>query len=205
MYVIRSGDSCPSLAPDHSTLNVGKKLRLLPILIDGWHRVAAMERLGWRQAEAIVVKASKKEARWLAAQANLQHGLPLKTKEIRAVFRAYVKAGQHKKSKSDYKSYREMQKDLNRPYTTIRNWMIKDFRHIAAKIGGDENFRGKGGLSDDRFDPFGVEAKAMLALDEALAAFQSTTDAMVRGQIIDRLDGLLKDMRQAGNWCEPDY
>jgi len=72
-----------------------------PVLIDGWHRVAAMEQLGLRDAEAIVQQATEKEAFWLAAKANLEHGLPLKKSELREVFRAYVKARQHKKNHQD--------------------------------------------------------------------------------------------------------
>lgn len=175
-----------------------------PFLIDGWHRVAAMELIGIREAQAIVVKASEKDARWMAARANLEHGLPLKKSEMREVFRAYVKAAQHRKSRTEYKSYREMQKDLNIPYTTIRNWMIKDFRHIAARIGGDEDFKGKGGLQD-RFPLSGIHEAAMQGLAEVFKGFQSSADPSFRGELIARMDELLAEMRRAGNWERPDF
>jgi len=170
-----------------------------PVLIDGWHRVAAMEQLNYRDAEAIVQQATEKEAFWLAAKANLEHGLPLRKSEMRGVFRAYVKARQHLKSHTEYKSYREMQKDLSIPHTTIRNWMIKDFRHIAAKMGGDDEFKGKGGLREE-FPPSAIEASAMQGLDQAFQAFQSTANPELRGQIIHRMDYLLGEMRKAGKW-----
>jgi len=50
------------------------------VLIDGFHRVAAMRALGLQQALADVQQvATLEEARWLAAQANLRHGLAVKS------------------------------------------------------------------------------------------------------------------------------
>ncbi|WP_157934151.1 ParB N-terminal domain-containing protein [Microvirga ossetica] len=86
-----------------------------PVLIDGWHRVEAMGQLGRVEVEATVLEATEKEAYWLAAKANMEHGVSYKKSELREVFRAYVEAGQHKKSKNRFKSYREMQSDLSIP------------------------------------------------------------------------------------------
>jgi hypothetical protein len=191
--VLKAGNDMPPI--EVALVNGGQ------VLIDGWHRVEAMERVGRQEAEAIVIEATEKEAQWLGAKANLQHGLALKKSELRQVFRAYVRAGQHRKGRR-HKSYREMQADLSVPHTTIRNWMFKDFRHIAAKLGGNDEFKGKGGLTSS-FDPATVQTPAMRGLDEAFRAFQSTVDAEVRGEIISRMDELLADMKQSGNWTPP--
>jgi len=173
-----------------------------PVLMDGWHRVAAMEQLGKPDAEAVVLEATEQEAYWIAARANMEHGLPLKKSEQREVFRAYIKAGQHKKGRGRYKSYREMQSDLSVSYSTIRTWMFKDFPRIAARLGGNEEFKGTGGLRSSH-DLSGIQANAMQGLQEAHRAFQSTIDPEVRGEIISRMDELLADMKQSGNWTPP--
>lgn len=54
----------------------------VPVLIDGWHRFAALERLGEDQATALVVKLTQQDAYWHAAKANLEHGLALKAGEL---------------------------------------------------------------------------------------------------------------------------
>uniref|UniRef100_UPI00056D5F3E hypothetical protein n=1 Tax=Rhizobium fredii TaxID=380 RepID=UPI00056D5F3E len=64
----------------------------VPFLIDGWHRLAALEQLGEETASALVIECGEQQALWLAASANLEHGLPLKAAELRAVFRALVRA-----------------------------------------------------------------------------------------------------------------
>ena len=48
------------------------------------------------------------EGRWAAATANMAHGLPLKPKELRNVFAAYITARQHYKANGRLKSYRDM-------------------------------------------------------------------------------------------------
>ncbi|WP_157934152.1 hypothetical protein [Microvirga ossetica] len=88
------------------------------------------------------------------------------------------------------------------PYSTIRTWMLRDYRHIAAKIGKDDDFKGKGGLRSSHHTS-SLQDKAMQGLDQAQHAFQSTVDPDVRGEIISRMDQLLADMKQAGNWRLP--
>ena len=65
------------------------------VLVDGWHRVAAHDRRGLREIEAEVIKATASEAQWMAAAANLSHGLPLRRAEIRTAFQALIRARQH--------------------------------------------------------------------------------------------------------------
>ncbi len=81
-------------------------------LVDGWHRVAAQERIGRKKVKARVIEGTEKEARWMAAAANLHHGLPLKRAEMRNVFRAYVEAGQYKEANGKLKSYRQIATEI---------------------------------------------------------------------------------------------
>src|SRR5215213_3637499 len=89
------------------------KVNGAPMLIDGWHRVAAARRLGIGELVAIISKGSEDDLRWEAAKANLTHGLPLKKKELRPVFQAYVRSGQHRGRGKRVKSARDISKDLS--------------------------------------------------------------------------------------------
>ena len=81
------------------------------VVVDGWHRLAAVELLGGTTIEAVVVEASERDARWMAAQANLQHGRPLKSVEVREAFRFYIRARKHRAG-GRLRSYREIAQDL---------------------------------------------------------------------------------------------
>jgi hypothetical protein len=187
--------------PPVTVAQVGKAL----VLVDGWHRVAALERLGRGEVGAVVIPATDREARWLAAHANLTHGLPLKNKEIREVFRAYIRARQHLDGRGGTKSYRVIAQDLGgvKAYTTIRNWMQKDFREIAKRMEGDERFTGDGGPGGP--GPSAVfTATAGQHLDNALAAFRGIEDPVERGQIIEQMERALEEMKEGG-YSRPDF
>jgi len=64
-------------------------------LVDGWHRVAAALANNQNLVWADVSEMTFDEARWYAAKANTEHGLPLKSKEVREVFRAFIDTRQH--------------------------------------------------------------------------------------------------------------
>jgi hypothetical protein len=176
----------------------------VPILVDGWHRVQALENLGAGHVEAEVQRATRREAHWLAASANLSHGLPLKQSELREVFRAYIKAERHIRPKGNLKSYREIAADLGKPHGTIYNWMRKDFPRVAAKLSGYEG--GVGGLQEGpsaQASSHVISARAAMA--QLTTAFSATSDANERGTIIDELEAALSEMKGSGNWSEPDY
>lgn len=176
----------------------------VPILVDGWHRLRALENLGKAHVEAEVQKASRREALWMAASANLDHGLPLKSGELRAVFRAYIRANRHVLPKGNLKSYREIAADLGKPHGTIYNWMKKDFPRVADQLSGDEG--GIGGLPEEPLEAASAHvAAARVAMAKLTAAFSGTSDADERGTIIDELDAALSQMRGSGNWNAPDY
>lgn len=73
------------------------------LLLDGWHRVEASKELGRHKIKAIVLNVSKTEALWIAASANLEHGLQLKSRELKNVFKAYIRSKQHVLPTGHYK------------------------------------------------------------------------------------------------------
>lgn len=158
-------------------------------LVDGFHRTAAMRSLGIKECVAeVIAVASLKEARWEAAKANSCHGLPLKPKQFREVFRAYVAAGQHRQG-TGFKSYRVIAAELGglRSYTTIRNWMRSDFPAVFARMRDDEEECGAtGGLRPPRQTRDPESEVADLAL-KGLDAVAVATEAVTRPILLDRI------------------
>jgi len=109
------------------------------LLVDGWHRLEALKRHEREYVPAYVFKATEEEAQWKAASANLKHGLPLKPRELRKVFRAYISAKQHRRRGRGLKSYRAMAADLGNvvSYNTVRNWIRSDYPAIFAQLRDD--------------------------------------------------------------------
>lgn len=154
-------------------------------LLDGWHRLAAVRRNGGEDIKATVAGMTEDEARWSAAAGNLRHGLPLKSREMRVVFRVFVQTGQHRQGRR-FKSYRDIARDLggSRGYTTIRNWMHEDFPAVFRAMG-------ETGRQDDKDmrDPRKVpetflEAKG--AVDHAAALSPRLTQTE-RGELLEHL------------------
>ncbi len=123
--------------PDAMPPIVVTVLNEAPTLVSGRHRVAAMKAVGISETRAEIVEVSSEdEARWLAAEANLKHGLRLRPKALRGVFKAYVEAGRHRRGSSlraPLKSYREIACELGGTihYGTVRNWMRKELEAEA--------------------------------------------------------------------------
>lgn len=172
----------------------------VPCLVDGYHRAAALEFLGFEEADSIVTEATRDDAQWMAAQANMTHGLPLKPREVREVFRVYIRTGRYKKGSGKWKSYRDMGEELGRPFSTIRSWMEKDFKKLYHTY-GDQNRNGKG---DDSVRPPRPPEDARAAIGHLYAArctFQETSCPEAREAI--RL--YLKDISDEllSNWQAP--
>ena len=169
------------------------------VLVDGWHRLAALAALGRSEVEAEVVDASEGQALWLASAANLAHGLPLKRKELRRVFGNYVKARQHTRG-TRLKSYRDIAQELGGvvTHTTVRNWMIKDHPRIAARMGGTEVDAPGGHREAPAAE--GFADTALGALQQALAAFHGISNPTARGNVIEEAEAMVASMKTGGHW-----
>jgi hypothetical protein len=173
------------------------------LLVDGWHRLAALERLERREAEALVTPMTMKDAIWAAARANLGHGRPLARGDHRRVFRAYVSAGQHRTKAGGFKTYREIAGELGagRAHTTIRNWMKKDFPGVARRmtghgepLAGDIPLRDSDALLNDHAH------KGLGILREALNAMTRPDD---RWRVMEAAKDLLRDAVAEGGAGTP--
>lgn len=184
------------------------------MLVDGWHRLAALKALGEAHVTAEIVETTESGARWEAARANLKHGVPYRSTEFRDVFRAYVSARQHRDKRGTPKSYRDIAQEIGgtRSYSTVRNWMLKDFPKIAAEMAGADT-SGTGGLidaspghpEDDLLDG-GLRGAA-----NAAAAARGMTDPIRRGQLVEGLRDALRIAEEAGPYelskgdCNDDF
>lgn len=106
------------------------------VVVDGYHRFSALEELREDFIKAKVIECSFDHACWLAAKANLAHGVQLTRKDHKEVFKRYIKAGQHRKPDGAPQSYRELQIGIGniRNHTTLRIWMQKDFPDLFREM-----------------------------------------------------------------------
>ncbi|HWE75542.1 MAG TPA: hypothetical protein VG328_20450 [Stellaceae bacterium] len=176
------------------------------VLIDGWHRVGAAESIGRHEIEAVVEPvASERELHWLAAEANVANGLPLKPRDHRRVFKAYVSAGKHRKPNGNYKSYREIAAELGgaRAYTTIRHWMCKDFYSAFRAMGGAPGHPEPSPSDAQAQAPGGSLVGVVIdALQDARAAMPGVKDVYDRGEIVEHLQEILREA-QSVPWKSP--
>lgn len=178
----------------------------VPILVDGFHRVAAQELLGATTVEAELVEATYQQAQWMAASANLEHGLPLKPKEIREVFRVFIRTGQHRKGKGKLKSYREIGRELGCAYTTIRNWMMSDFPRIFRQYAGSDEFFGQGGLQDAQAAPAGDIRKGLEVIEEFRRVYRAASSPEAKEALREAFRATAQELLGSG-WeeCQEDF
>jgi hypothetical protein len=166
------------------------------ILVDGWHRVCAARMAGWEEIEAIISTMTHEEAVWAAAGANLKHGLPLKSSELLAVFKAYVKAGEYKTGRK-LKSYRQIAEDLQGQvaHTTARLWMERHFKKIYEAM-GDKVRSGNGEATQPPINQNAhYAAEAAYAVENVSALANLLTDPGSRYMLIKRLEEVLSEMK----------
>ena len=189
----------------------------VPVLVDGWHRVAAHQAIGASHVEAVITDASEREALWLAAEANLAHGLPLKAREVRDAFRAFIKARRHRvppragqgseaaRAAPGRLSYRDIAKALGGLVThqTVSNWMHKDFPDIAREYGGEEGARADAPGPEDPEEGFARAAHDAIA--QALSAARGVRDPGRRGELVAAAEAALRVLREGRAWVPPSH
>jgi hypothetical protein len=178
------------------------KVKGAPMLTDGWHRLAAARRLGIEELTAIISEGSEDDLRWEAARANLTHGLPLKRKELRPVFQAYVRSGQHRGRGRRVKSARDISTDLFGAvhHGTILRWMEADFPAVYRAMRGG-TLEPEGGLRGDRLTATERRLRAISkALEVITANSRGISDATQRGEIIADLQAATEALKLAAPW-----
>ena len=167
-------------------------------LVDGWHRIAAHKKVGRGSISARVRTMSREDSIWAAATANMGHGVPLKKKDHRRVFNAFIKAGRHRVGKGGYIGYRAIAEALQTgtAYTTVRNWMKADHRSIYEAMGDTKahNFapvQAPGRISSQR--------DFIQRAHEAADSFRQMTDLLAcpydRSDVIVQMEATLVALR----------
>lgn len=170
-------------------------------LLDGWHRMeaGALTTAG-DDVWALVAPMTDKQARWVAADANTGHGVPLKAGEIRGLFGAFIKSGRNKKADGTLMSYRELGAALGKPHTTIRNWVERDFPVLFRSLAAD----GIGNVSpamppstwvsldDERIGQAHEAARTLQQIGDVL------TTAEARGDLMLILQRTLRALQDSG-------
>lgn len=179
------------------------------ILIDGFHRRAAYEALGEWQAECEVVPCkSLEQALWLAFQANLRHGLPLKPKALRHAFRAYVEAGNNVCENGKLQSYRAIARSIpGSTWTSIWRWMEKDFPDVCRAMSGGMD-GAEGGLRPNQSravdPPHDLTMKALDLLDGAQALMEGVHLPALRQAVAERAMLLVETLEIIGAGTKAD-
>lgn len=167
------------------------------IIVDGWHRHAALHSLGQSEIHAKVTPMTQDEALRASALANTQHGKPLKPAERRNVFKNFIRGKGHKKPNGSLMTYREISEALGGHvgHTTIYNWMKKDFPRVFKAMGVEVE-RGKGNGDPPRID---VETESYneskLAFTDTLNIFKLLTNPENRYEIIQQVENGLAEMK----------
>jgi hypothetical protein len=211
-YQVRSGSDKRTITKYRKVFLSGTKMPPITVakvedsyfLVDGWHRLAAFEQIdNGGCIEVEVIDTTHREVYWLAAKANLKHGLPLKSKEIRAVFRAYISARKHLDGDRT-RSYREIAQDIGglNSHMTIRRWMIKDFPKIAQRMGGED------GHADGGQRPHGSEEETWVSaaareLDNVRARFNGNPkDKTGRTALLEYMHEIVTEIEVEMRWTE---
>lgn len=137
------------------------------VLVDGYHRYEAARLAGLDSLPARILDLTTSEARWLAAKANLAHGIPIPRSDKRRVFRRFVEAQQNVSPEGHLMSSRSIARELGTvTHQTVLNWMKADFPAIyAAMAKADPDDATE--LEPRDYDPFedDVHAIQLLARD----------------------------------------
>jgi len=178
----------------------------VPMVVDGWHRVNAARSIGLVEISAVLIERPEEELAWCAAEANLKHGTPLNRKEARVVFRAYVKAGKHRKRGRAIKSSREIAQDLHglRSNVTILKWMKADFPSVYQRMSGEDATHHGGGLVASSTPEERHLQTIRRALEEIAANSRGIIAAEARGELIAEIERVREVVRRGGPWVAPE-
>jgi hypothetical protein len=175
------------------------------VLVDGFHRREAARFNGCEgDLEVEVIgDGSAAEARWLAFDANRQHGLPLKTRAMRAGFKAYVHAQKNLVTEGAHKgrpkSYRQMMADLGVGRQTLHNWMRKDFPRLYRALSSAQDAVMTTGERGPNWLPAPEEISPMTPqelLEQAVKlAAMRPDDAHANRELLDAVERFAEELR----------
>lgn len=175
------------------------------VLVDGWHRFYARKSLGEAKVRAFVSVMSYEEARQASALANLANGVPLRPSEVKDAFHTFMQTYGYRVGYS-WLSYREIAKKFGVHYTTIRNWMKKDYPRLFKRYQQDEvkgeykDWDGVPGVPGKRPSP--TDSLALEVIKQVQVAMVNTKNIGenltpdTRGRLIETLRDALQELEK---------
>ena len=136
-------------------------------LVDGFHRLEALKINKETHAWACVWEGSLLKGRWHGAQFNADHGLPLKSRDVRKMFRLFMDAGLHTTKEDGWIGYRGIAAALGGRVGrgTVYRWVDEDYSTLARLHAQPEGL--KDNPRDIRRAP--IERTPMLTTAEAVS------------------------------------
>jgi hypothetical protein len=102
-------------------------------IVDGFHRTAAALTINLHSIPAKITKVNTEDAvAWLAAEANLTHGLSLNSKGRHEVFSVYMRTKRYLTKQGRPKALREISAELKGTVdkNTVSRWINKDYPRL---------------------------------------------------------------------------
>lgn len=166
-------------------------------VIDGFHRVEAARINGKSNISAVIRVMTREDAKWEGGKQNLQHGLPLKSKDKLPMFKAYIAAGGHrKKRRGAFKTYREMASNFHGHLaaSTVLKWMRKHYPSIYSAIGQREFNGTKEAIVADHGELYYGEAMEGIATARRLSP--ALTSPERRYELIQAMEETVVEMKK---------
>jgi len=178
------------------------------VLVDGFHRVRALELLGRHTVSATIRPiVSLEEAQYQGAAVNDRKGVPLNFKERQRLFKAWIRAGHHylpgrphDRRWLNMKSYREIAAEFAVAHTTAARMVEKASPALAQEMN-------KRGMSQQERENIGAkkgpklsaklspEELVLRGLQDARAAYPGVSDPITRGSLIQKSEEVTSAMR----------
>lgn len=175
------------------------------VLTDGWHRFYARQTLGQQRVVAFVFAMTYEEALCASALANLANGVPLKPSEVKDAFHTFMQNYGYRVGYS-WLSYREIAKKFGVHYTTIRNWIKKDyprvFNHYKLKEAKGDYKDWDGVPGSPVKKPSKADSLAKEVVKQAQVAMKNTKNIGeglcpdTRGELIEALRETLQELEK---------
>jgi hypothetical protein len=172
------------------------------VLVDGWHRLAALKKLGRTEAEAIIEEMTIEQAIGKAALCNLKHGVPLSRREIKTAFIGYMKANLFIDDKGKAKSSRILESEFYGvvKYKTMLEWLKHELPEIYHNHYAKEYKPVKGFSPKERTS---LVPELTDYIYRVKSTFRLVKDEDERGALIEYMEKALKEMKEGGGWRYP--
>jgi len=180
-----------------------------PILVDGWHRVAAHERAGREEVTAQITSGTREAALAAAGLANLRHGLPLKKREVRRAFALLIRGRGHLSARGRRIPLRDLVDRLggHASLSTVHRWLQKDHPRVAVlyRSARDDDRRAVSPNAPGP-EPEAARAKETMAhLQRAQANLRGIKDRQRRAELLKALQEIVREARKgASKWKVPE-